>query len=273
MLYLIGLGLGDEKDVTVRGLEVIKQCRKVYLEAYTSILGVGKERLEEFYGREVIIADREMVESESESIMEEAKDADVAFLVVGDAFGATTHSDFVIRAVELGIKYQVIHNASIMNACGCCGLQLYRFGQCVSIVFFAENWRPDSFYDRIASNRKDGLHTLCLLDIKVKEPNLEMMGQGKIRYDPPRYLTINQSIDQLLEVETKRATAGGGGAYGPDTMAVGLARVGQQDQCIIAGTLAELKDSDFGGPLHSLIIVGELHDMEETMLDLYRPKK
>ena len=39
MLYLIGLGLGDEKDITVKGLEIIKQkCEKVYLENYTSIL-------------------------------------------------------------------------------------------------------------------------------------------------------------------------------------------------------------------------------------------
>lgn len=45
MLYLIGLGLSDEKDVTVRGLETIKASSRVYLEAYTSILGVGKERL------------------------------------------------------------------------------------------------------------------------------------------------------------------------------------------------------------------------------------
>jgi diphthine synthase len=31
---------------------------------------------------------------------------------------------------------RVIHNASIMNAVGACGLQLYRFGEAVSIVFF-----------------------------------------------------------------------------------------------------------------------------------------
>lgn len=48
MLYLIGLGLSDEKDVTVRGLEAIKGSTRIYLEAYTSILGVGKERLVSF---------------------------------------------------------------------------------------------------------------------------------------------------------------------------------------------------------------------------------
>jgi len=69
----------------------------------------------------------------------------------------------VLRARERGIPVRTVHNASIMNAIGACGLQLYTFGQTVSIVFFTETWRPDSFYDKIAANRKLGLHTLCLL--------------------------------------------------------------------------------------------------------------
>ena len=45
MLYLVGLGLGDAKDITVKGLEIVERCKRVYLEAYTSILGVGKNAL------------------------------------------------------------------------------------------------------------------------------------------------------------------------------------------------------------------------------------
>lgn len=45
MLYLIGLGLGDAKDITVKGLEAVRRCSRVYLEAYTSVLTVGKEAL------------------------------------------------------------------------------------------------------------------------------------------------------------------------------------------------------------------------------------
>lgn len=45
MFYLIGLGLGDAKDITVKGLEIVKKCERVYLEAYTSILTVGVEVL------------------------------------------------------------------------------------------------------------------------------------------------------------------------------------------------------------------------------------
>ena len=81
----------------------------------------------------------------------------------------------MMRAREKDIPVQVIHNASIMNAVGCCGLQLYNYGQSVSICFFTDTWKPDSFYDKVAVNRRAGLHTMCLLDIKVKEPNLEAM--------------------------------------------------------------------------------------------------
>ena len=79
---------------------------------------------EEFYGRELIIADRDCVEQDADNILAESADKDVALLVVGDPFGATTHTDLVLRAKEKGIPYQVVHNASIMNAVGCCGLQV-----------------------------------------------------------------------------------------------------------------------------------------------------
>lgn len=45
MLYLVGLGLGDATDITVKGLRAVRGCARVYLEAYTSLLTVGKEAL------------------------------------------------------------------------------------------------------------------------------------------------------------------------------------------------------------------------------------
>ena len=45
MLQLIGLGLADETDVTIKGLELIKKAERVYLEAYTSILLVDTAKL------------------------------------------------------------------------------------------------------------------------------------------------------------------------------------------------------------------------------------
>jgi len=102
-----------------------------------------------------------------------AKTNNIAFLVVGDPFGATTHADLLLRAKKDGVEVQVVHNASILNAVGCCGLQLYSFGETVSIVMWTDEWRPDSYYDKIAKNIEHGLHTLCLLDIKTKEQSVE----------------------------------------------------------------------------------------------------
>lgn len=49
MLHLVGLGLADEKDITVRGLEIVKKAERVYLEAYTAILLVDKSKLVSAY--------------------------------------------------------------------------------------------------------------------------------------------------------------------------------------------------------------------------------
>ncbi|GLJ46549.1 hypothetical protein SUGI_0980940 [Cryptomeria japonica] len=271
MLYLIGLGLGDEKDISLKGLEAVKKCSQVYLEAYTSLLSTGLRlsALEELYGRPVILADREMVEQEVEQILEQARTSDIAFLVVGDPFGATTHSDLVVRARKMGIEVKVIHNASVMNAVGICGLQLYRFGEAVSIPFFTETWKPDSFYDKIKANRLLGLHTLCLLDIRVKEPSIESLCRGKKVYEPPKFMTINTAIEQLLQIETNRAES----VYNSDTTCVGLVRLGSEAQKIVVGSMRELLTVDFGPPLHCLIIVGNTHPIEDEMLEFFAMPK
>lgn len=182
VLYIIGLGLGDEKDITVRGLELVRKCKVVYLEYYTSILGLDHKSLEKFYGVEVRVADRNMVESNAEEIYSRAATEDIGFLVVGDPLCATTHNDIILRARKENIEVQVVHNASVMSASASSGLQLYQFGYTVSIPLFEDNWKPDSFYDRIRYNKAGGMHTLCLLDIKVKEPDYSSMSAGKSRY-------------------------------------------------------------------------------------------
>ncbi|KAI4109566.1 MAG: hypothetical protein LQ339_001679 [Xanthoria mediterranea] len=266
MLFVVGLGLADEMDITVKGLNVVKAACRVYLEAYTSILLVDKDKLESYYGRPLILADREMVESSSDEILAGAATDDVAFLVVGDPFGATTHTDLLLRARELKIPAKTIHNASIMSAVGATGLQLYNFGQTVSMVFFTDTWKPSSFYDRIKENRQIGLHTLMLLDIKVKEPSMENLARGRKIYEPPRYMTAGQCAAQMLEIEEDR----GEGEYGPDSLAVGVARLGSDHQRMAAGTLKQMSESDLGPPLHSLVLLGRrAHDLERDYIREY----
>jgi diphthine synthase len=260
MLSLVGLGLGDERDITVRGLETVKKADTVFLESYTAILS-DATRLEAAFGKPCVVADREMVESGA--VLDDCrKGKHVALLVVGDPFGATTHSDLVVRCHEEGFKVDVVHNASILNAVGCCGLQLYRFGQVLSLCFWTETWRPTSWFERLVENRRIGVHTLLLLDIKVKEVSDENLARGRRIFEPARFMTIQQAVHQVLTVEAERNT----GTLGPRTMACGVARVGAADQQIVVAPLEELAKVDFGGPLHSLVIAGDIHECETDHL-------
>ncbi len=252
-LYLIGLGLGNEKDITVRGLEVIKKCSKLYIETYTSQLGCSKEALEDFYGKPLIPADRELVEKKAEeTILADAAKEDVAFLVVGDVFGATTHTDLVLRAKEKNIPVTIINNTSIINAVANTGLELYKFGKTTSIVFPEKNHQPESFYDVIAQNKSIGAHTLCLLDIKI-ENNTE------------RFMTINDALKILLDIEKRKKQ----NIVTEKTVVVGCTRVGHDNAVVRYGTVEELLNHDFGAPLHCLIILGPLHFKEEEMLKVH----
>uniref|UniRef100_A0A8C7HRT3 Diphthamide biosynthesis 5 n=1 Tax=Oncorhynchus kisutch TaxID=8019 RepID=A0A8C7HRT3_ONCKI len=137
-LYFIGLGLVGAKDITVKGLEIVKQYICVNQEMYTSTLTVALVWLILYttcYGRKLILAD-------------------------GDMADELLKDDMVLREVNTGIQCRVIHNAS-MNAVECCGLQ--NFGETVSIVFWTDTWRPETFYDEIKKNRDLGMNTLCLI--------------------------------------------------------------------------------------------------------------
>eukprot|EP00922_Rhytidocystis_sp_ex-Travisia-forbesii_P009403 GHVS01013697.1.p1 GENE.GHVS01013697.1~~GHVS01013697.1.p1 ORF type:complete len:222 (+),score=23.61 GHVS01013697.1:244-909(+) len=201
VLHLVGLGLGDEKDITLRGLEVVKRSSRVFLEGYTSVLNSNKEALEAAYGVSMDVMHRTDVESGCDQMLELSRSAEIAFLVVGDPLCATTHCDLMNRAIAMGVDVKVVHNASIISAVGVTGMLVYKFGGTISVPFFDGTWRPDSFYHTIHSNQSAGLHTLCLLDIQMREQTPENLMRGNKIYEAPRYMTIPQCIGQLLELE------------------------------------------------------------------------
>lgn len=57
--------------------------------------------------------------------------------------------------------------------------------------------------------------------------------------------------------------------YGENTICVGFARLGSEDQKVVAGSMKQLLTVDFGAPLHCLVIVGKTHPVEEEMLEFY----
>lgn len=249
-LNFIGIGLNDEKDISLKGLGLVKKADVVYLESYTSKLNTDVKALDELYGKKVILADRGLVEMEAEeAILEAAKTQEVAFLVVGDVFSATTHMDLYLRAKKMNIKTRIVHNASVLTAIGVTGLQLYKFGKVASIPI--ENDNIEVPYDVLVQNQKNDLHTLFILDLK---PNSKDS------------MNINDAIRYLLKVELKR----GERAFTYSTLCIGCTKLGSLDQIIKYGKANDMLKYDFKDGMQCLIVPSKnLHFMEEEALKLY----
>ncbi|MGM5482152.1 MAG: diphthine synthase [Nanobdellota archaeon] len=242
VLYMIGLGLWDVKDITLKGLEAVKTCKKVYLENYTSKLSCSIEEMEKLYGKKIILADRKLVEYQGDTIIEEARDQDIAFLVIGDPFCATTHLDLRIRAEKNGVKVKIIHNASIVNAIGITGLDLYRFGKITSIPF--ENKNLVSPVEVIKKNLDYGLYSLVLFDL---DPSSN------------KYMTISEAVSFLKKAGLEEST-----------FCIGCAGVGSGSPQIMAGSLNVIESKEFSLFPQCLIIPGKMHFMEEEMIEKFR---
>jgi len=250
MLYLVGLGLYDERDLSLRALEILKGCDEIYAELYTGIFRGDIKNLEKLTGKEIrILARRELEEDSDDNVLKNSKNMKVALLVPGDPLVATTHTSLLLRAKKLGITIKVIHSSSIYSAIGETGLQPYKFGKTTTLAFPEKGYFPLSPYKAIKENMGRGLHTLILLDVKAEER---------------RFMTINEAIHLLLEMESRK----GDGIVTPDTIFVGAARLGG-DSTIRTGPAEDLMKEDFGDPPHILIVPGRLHFMEEEALEMY----
>ncbi|HIQ39322.1 MAG TPA: diphthine synthase [Methanothermococcus okinawensis] len=248
MLILAGLGLYDEKDMTLKTLEYTKRADKIYAEFYTAALtGTTLNKIEKVIGRKIILLSREDVECRSDKLIEESRNKTVMFLTAGDPMVATTHVDLVIEAKKRGIDVRIINAPSIYSAVGITGLQIYKFGRTASIVFPEPNYFPETPYYVIRDNLRMGLHTLCLLDIQS---------------DKNRFMSANEGLKILLEIEDRKRE----NVLNENTKVVVLARAGSLKPKIVYGKIKDLVNYDFGPPLHSIIIPGKLHFMEEEAL-------
>lgn len=250
MLYLVGLGLFDELDISLKAINTLKSVDKVYAEFFTSnLFGSSLDAIEDLISNEIILLNRSQVEEESVFI-EEAKTKNVALITGGDPLIATTHSDFIVQCVRKNIDYEVIHGSSIISSApGISGLQPYKFGKVTTIPFPDENFFPKSPYLAIEENMDMGMHTLVLLDIQAHKN---------------RYMTVNQGLEYLMKIKkdlSKRDIK-----INEDTLAIGISRVGSSDCIVKAGTISQLIDYDFGSPLHCIIIPSKLHIVEAEYL-------
>jgi diphthine synthase len=247
-LIFIGLGLGDERGITLRGLEAAKSCKNIFMENYTSILEDGSiPRLEGMLKMKVQMVNREVIESE-DTILNHAAEGATCLLVPGDAMSATTHVDLRLRAHALGIETEVIGGVSAFTAIpAALGLQNYKFGRTVTIPLPETNFKPTSFYEKAFENFKNGMHTLCLLDIKQ---------------DQNRFMTANEALEILAAIEEELGLE----FMTSDRLVCVVARAGSENCLVRAGLLDNMLEENFGPPLHSIVIPGDLHFLEARAL-------
>ncbi|ELY67645.1 diphthine synthase [Natrinema versiforme] len=243
MLTFIGLGLYDERSITVEGRDALQAADRVYAEFYTSkLIGTTVDDLEAAHDIEIEVRDRAGVEQEPDDMLAAAETEDIAFLTAGDTMISTTHVDLRLRAHDRGIETRVIHGVTAQTATSSLtGLQNYRFGKATTLPFpyaHGADGLPASVTETIDDNQDDGLHTVVYLDIKAEREE---------------YMTADVGAELIAE------------EY-PDLAGVVVARAGSPDPLVEAGTMAELADREFGDPLHLLVVPGECHLLEADAL-------
>ncbi len=244
-VVFIGLGLNDEKGLTLEGLEAARQADKVFGEFYTSTMpNLQLNKLEDMMGKKVEVLTRTQLEDENgRRILSSAERDRVAFLVPGDPMIATTHVALRLELARKGIESRIIHGASIFSAvCGSTGLQSYKFGKSTSLP--RDEPTPPSVIEVIRENRSRNLHTLLLLELKA---------------DGETQLTIGTALVKLNRAYREVS----------DWLAVGVARLGSQNQQVRAAKASRLGTFDFGAVPHSLVFPGRLHFMEAEALKAF----
>jgi diphthine synthase len=251
VLWFVGLGLDDERSLSRRAVELLRAC-EVFAEEYTAVAAPGSlERLGDELGRRVTRLERAELEGERTLLAALERSPQVALLVVGDPFAATTHVALRLAAERAGHRWGYLPNASILvAAAGFLGLSHYRFGRTVSLPFPAPGFEPKSPLEQIAANLERELHTLVLLDLAP---------------ETGRFLRAEEALGVLRERDPSGAVVSE-----DDRLAV-AARVGRADAAGFVGPLKVLRRTDFGPPLHALIVPARrLHFEEEAALARFR---
>lgn len=270
MLHLIGIGAKKE-HINPEMLEAIKNSKQVFLEYYTSFYQTSFEDLDKYLDKKLIIANRDLIESQiEEKILKPAKEEDIALLILGDPLIATTHTDLLLRAKNMGVKTKIYNNVSIGNYITRTGLQFYKFGKITSIPFFSEKFMPRTPYLVYLDNYRIGAHTLFLLDLNPSD-DVAYKGHSK-------YLEANKALQFLLDIpklmlEEEEIEEKESNAIDEDDKAIICSRLGFDDEKIFYGTIKELIEFDKKEILKEplcVIIPGDLHEMELKFLEQYK---
>jgi len=225
--------------LSVYGLEIVKRCKRVYLENYTVDFPYSMQELEDVIGKKMLPADRDFVEGLS--LVDGAAKMDIALLVYGSPLTATTHITLVDECKKSGVRCKVLYNSSIIDGVAGTGLQLYKFGKIASMPAWKKNFTPESFMEIIKQNQSIDAHSLILCDIGLEFS--EAMKQFEIARK-------NQGV-KIKKMLVCQA-------------------VGTKKQKIVYGEISELRaDKGIQNPF-CLIVPASLHFLEKEFLGNFK---
>jgi len=260
-ISFIGLGLFDEKDITLKGLERARNSEEIFIERYTSrLIGTNLKKIEELVENDIKELSRKDVE-EKNTLLDNATKKDVSFMVPGDPMISTTHSYLRLKALKKGIDVNLVHAPSIFTAAaGLSGLQNYKFSKSATIQFPRKGKISQTPYEVLKENLNRGLHTLLFLDLNIDNSNCDLENGNE-----KEFMTAKEALRYLLDLERTIQE----GVINDETIAVVIGRAGSEDPLIEAGKISDLINRELGDPLHVLIIPGDLHFLEEEHLKFF----
>jgi diphthamide biosynthesis methyltransferase len=133
-----------------------------------------------------------------------------------------------------------VHNASVLDAIGETGFQIYKFGKITSMPEWKKSYEPDSFMEVVKENQSIKAHTLLLIDIglDIRKAIIQLEKSAKNHEVKLEKLVVCQCLG------TKR-------------------------QKIMYRDISEIKEFSGVQKPYCIIIPGALHFLEKEFLDIF----
>jgi diphthine synthase len=154
---------------------------------------------------------------------------------------ATTHITLIDEAKKSGIKFKILHNASVLDAVAETGLQLYKFGKIASMPAWKKSFTPDSFMEIVKENQSIKAHSLILIDIGLEiRKAIEQLEKSAKKH--------NIKLDKLVVCQC----------------------LGTKRRKIMYRNFDEIKEFSGVQKPYCIIIPGELHFLEKEFLNNFK---
>lgn len=260
-LHLISTGLGFDKNLTIRAINTLKTCNKIFIHWKSAYQFDNLAYFESIINSKIEILFDHVNYDE---LIEMAHEHLIAILVSGDPLSYDICRNLYLGAKKRHIKVGLIHNASIFNTIAKCGLQCYKFGRKI-IIDMKRDGILDEIVSALKSNFTRKLHTLFVLDISLNRiPEITGLTSSNInqldvrKISPFEFInSISSNIEQSIQSET---------------LILLISKLGLDNESIVVTNFSKLKRLDsyriYSNTDYNVVVIvhQDLHSMEVEYL-------